>query len=389
MKTIKYIVIAILLLGQVGCIDKKFEDEFKITISPDAVVNKVNVKVIDLFTFLPVDATAIVSGDNAKYVYSEAGKRTEVTGGYELEVIEGAVSFGVERKANASEENPVKVTLTISATGYADNVIEVTFDGADEAQSYPVALIPSTLPAFSGVARAGKTNDLFGATDIECSVADDVVVFNFTNNSLNALLNYYIYDENDVFLGGGAIGAPVGTFSITAGTVRNNGFYGALKPLLNSNLKLSIVRVDFSTNPISAVSILDKQSVSVCTIVGGSDPIGGDVSSNEATTNYNLNLKIECNSVDVALDGNEVEYRAVGDANFRYFQTIKDGYINGKGPVLEDNIIYQFRVLYDNAYRTTAASGASAIKGSDVNNKGINLDQDGLCEEINKVYNGN
>lgn len=383
MKTIKYIVIAILLLGQVGCIDKKFEDEFKITISPDAVVNKINVQVIDALTFLPVNATATVSGDNAKYVYNEAGKRTEVTGGYELEIVEGVVSFGVERKANASEENPIKVTLTISATGYSDNVIEVTFDGADEAQSYPVALMPTALfPAFSGVARVGKTNDFFGATDVDCSVADDVVLFNFTNNSLTSILVYQIHDENDNSVAFGALPAPVGIFSITAGAVRNNGFFSSLRPLLESNLKLTLVRVDFSTPFPSAISIFDKEAISVCTIIGDNNPLEGDVSSNETTTDYNIDLNIECEDVDVALNGYDVYYKAAGDANYRYFQTINDGRIVGKGPVLEDDTIYQFRIIYDDVPRVTPASGANAIKGSDVKN-GIDLDQDGLCEEVN------
>lgn len=377
--------IAFLLGLQVGCIDTKFEDEFKISVTPDAVVNKINVQLLDFTTFLPVDATITFTGDNAQYVYNEAGKRDEVAGGYQIEAEDGIASFGVERKANASVDNPITVTMTISATGYADNVIEVVFDGAEEAQSYPVALFPTSGVSF--VTKAGKVNNTFETLAEACEVPDDAVVFSFTNNSLSAVMVYSIYNDAGVFVNGGFFPAPVGTYEITGAILKSNPFYDTLKILLNGEYQFSLARVDFSVFPPSTKVLLDKQTISVCEIIETGTPVESDVTSDETITDYNLDLTIDCDA-NIILNGYDVYYRAAGETNFKYFHRIKNGWIKGTGPALEDDTIYQFRIKYDGKFRITPDSGENAIKGSDVKDSGINLNQDGLCTEVNKIING-
>lgn len=378
MKTIKYLLLAMLLVGQVSCVDKKFEDEFKITISPDAVVNKINVQLIDLTTFRPVDATITFTGDNAKYVYNEAGKREEVSGGYQIDAEEGIASFGIERKANASESNPVPVTVTISAPGYQDHVLEIEFDGADEAQSYPVGLLPS-VPVLAP--RVGKANKVTGVLAEDCEVPDDAVLFSFTNTSLVAVLYYEVKSiDGTSVIAQGLLAAPQGTFTITGATLKYNPFFAALRPLLDAELKLTVTKIDFLT--FTAESIFSDKTISLCTIVEDSTPVEDEVPS-EPTATYNLDLTIECDAY-IELDGYDVQYRKVGESNFRYFQTIKKGFIKGEGPVLEANSTYQFRIKYDGQFRTTPESGENAVKGSDVVDT-IDLNQEGICDEVNDV----
>ncbi|MDO6802459.1 hypothetical protein Q4595_08370 [Wenyingzhuangia sp. 1_MG-2023] len=393
MKTIKYIMIAFLLGLQVGCIDTKFEDEFKISVTPDAVVNKINVRLLDFNTFLSVDDARITfTGDNAQYVYNEAGRSQSyekdeygkyIYESHEFNAEDGIFSFGVERKANASADNPIAVTMTISATGFNDKVIEVVFDGAEEAQSYPVALFPTSGVSF--VTKAGKVNNTFETLAEACEVPDDAVVFSFTNNSLYADMKYAIYDDAGNYLNGGAFPAPVGTFTITGAILKNNDFYGALKILLNGEYQFSLGRFDYTT--FTFETLIDKQTISVCEIIETGTPVESDVTSDETITDYNLDLTIDCDA-NIILNGYDVYYRAAGETNFKYFQTIKNGWIKGTGPALEDDTIYQFRIKYDGKFRTTPDSGDNSIKGSDVKDSGINLNQDGLCTEVNKIING-
>ncbi|WP_010135786.1 hypothetical protein [Ochrovirga pacifica] len=160
MKTIKYLIIAAVLGLQVGCIDKKFEDEFKISITPDAVVSKTTLEISNANgDETPISGEISFYGEGSEFIYTPEGKK-------EFVVNEGVVTVGVIANANASLEDPITVLGTITAEGYESKHVELTFDGEDEFK-YINTTISKIGEEPEGVESSSKSVDLNNGTITE------------------------------------------------------------------------------------------------------------------------------------------------------------------------------------------------------------------------------
>lgn len=154
MKTIKYLIMAFLLIVQVSCIDKKFEEEFKLVITPDAVVSKVNLNLVDVTdanTPIPT-ASVSFSGEHASKIYTPEGKQ-------DFTASDGALSFGLLSGVSPSLENPITIGMTVNATGYDTKTEELVFDGTNSAQLLTVTMNKTGQEA-PGVQIVSKTENL-------------------------------------------------------------------------------------------------------------------------------------------------------------------------------------------------------------------------------------
>ncbi|MGY5355017.1 hypothetical protein [Wenyingzhuangia sp. IMCC45467] len=164
MKTIKYIIIAVLLITQVRCIDKKFENEFKISVTPDAVVSKVNLNLVDVGDASKPIPTANISfsGEASDKIYTPEGKK-------EFVASDGVLSFGLLSSLSPSFENPINITMTVEALGYDTKSQTIVFDGTNQSQLLTVTLNKTgeEAPGIQVVSKTVALNDNKTTSSIE------------------------------------------------------------------------------------------------------------------------------------------------------------------------------------------------------------------------------
>ncbi len=84
-----------------------------------------------------------------------------ITGGTNFKVVNGFINIALDRNANPSAANPIKVTAVISAPGYAPSNLELTFTDPEAKQFHTIEMFQYSRPP-EGVAAVVKTQALVG-----------------------------------------------------------------------------------------------------------------------------------------------------------------------------------------------------------------------------------
>ncbi|NJB82482.1 hypothetical protein [Wenyingzhuangia aestuarii] len=154
MKTLKYIIITILLAGQVSCIDKKFQDEFKISITPNAVNSVTDISVKNSATNEQInDVEVSFIGAKSDEVYTIGGTK-------EFNVDNGFISVGIHKGEIIDESDPIEIDLLLKKDGYLDKRQTIFFNGTSN-QLIDISMVKKS-DAPTGVKFATSAETLTG-----------------------------------------------------------------------------------------------------------------------------------------------------------------------------------------------------------------------------------
>ncbi|NIJ43575.1 hypothetical protein FHR24_000014 [Wenyingzhuangia heitensis] len=212
MKTIKYIIITLLLVGQVGCIDKKFEDQFKVTIDTDLFNQIAVIQVFDPSGQSNLEGDTALSvevlGDDKDKVVTDAGENIS-----KLKIIDGVVNLVVNPNKNI-ENNPVEVLLKISGDNYLTTTVPVTI-GIDERTEVSAYVVNKTSPV-DGIEREEKTASIKNGVSEEQIVIETEIV-NQTKNKAKVSIDVgtQFQDINGNLIEGDEVELEVTNFSPT------------------------------------------------------------------------------------------------------------------------------------------------------------------------------
>jgi hypothetical protein len=170
MKTINKIICTLLFIGVTSCnVDKitSLKDDFKITVTPDAIDNKKEIQINNATNSDPVPSAIIkmsISGDVASDIYTPDGSSSFVFD-------EGKIVIGLKKGMETSPENPIHADVTFEAEGYLSKTEILTFDGSGS-ESININLVKiDDLPETIQIEEeTGALSDNETTTDIEVSI---------------------------------------------------------------------------------------------------------------------------------------------------------------------------------------------------------------------------
>ena len=129
MKTINKLICTLLFIGVTSCdLDKitSLKDDFRITVTPDAVGNKKEIQINNATNSDPVPSEIIkisISGDVASDIYTSDGSSS-------FKFDQGKIVIGLKKGMEASPESPIHVSIKVEAEGYLSKTKELEFDGS-------------------------------------------------------------------------------------------------------------------------------------------------------------------------------------------------------------------------------------------------------------------
>lgn len=225
---------AILLVAQVSCVDKKFEEEFKISITPDVIMGNTIIDVVNANgDETQISGTIVFEGEGSDLIYTSSGNKS-------FEFSEGLLDVGILSSANISKENPISVLATITADGYYSKTIPVVFNGNEGINQINVNLLEKdNLP--EGIQIADLSSVL-----VDNKITESVI-FNPVNSSGETLGKFEIpegtsfLDENGNIIEGDEIIVDVAVFE-------NNYFDDALNIFGNNTFLPSVANVNLKNN---------------------------------------------------------------------------------------------------------------------------------------------
>ena len=213
MKTIKNIIIGILLIGQVGCIDKKFTDEFKVTVDTDLFNQIAVVQIFDPSGQSNLEGdTALnieVLGDDKDKVVTDAGENIS-----KLKIVDVIVTLVVNPNKNIENE-PVDVILKISGDNYLTTTVPVTIN-VDERTELSAYVVNKTSPV-DGIEREEKTAAIQDGVSVD-QIVIETEIANQTKNNAKVTIDSgtQFQDINGNVINGDEVKLEVTNFSPTS-----------------------------------------------------------------------------------------------------------------------------------------------------------------------------
>lgn len=125
--------------------------------------------------------------------------------------------------------------------------------------------------------------------------------------------------------------------------------------------------------------VFDKP-ISMCDVIGGTINLDN---SSDCVYNANLDVSINCPSVNIVLKYLPVFYKKTTDTYYSRYGYIHKGYIKGLTPCLEDNESYQFRFLYNGEWKVSPQKTGGEIKSS----TSIGFDSTNICNYVEGLNN--
>ena len=123
MKTINKLICTLLFIGVTSCdLDKitSLKDDFRITVTPDAVDNKKEIQINNATNSDPVtsDIKMSISGDAASNIYTSDGSSS-------FKFDQGKIVIGLKKGMEASPENPIHASIKVEAEGYLSKTKDI------------------------------------------------------------------------------------------------------------------------------------------------------------------------------------------------------------------------------------------------------------------------
>lgn len=122
------------------------QDDFEISVSAEAVLSKMNIKV-----FNSKDGSNITETINLSFSGTGSENIYTINGTKNFKIENGLITVGVNRNIVITDDNPLTLTATLSADGYVTKSQEINFDAGD-IQEVQVSLMKiSDLPETTSV----------------------------------------------------------------------------------------------------------------------------------------------------------------------------------------------------------------------------------------------
>ena len=156
-------------MGVTSCdIDKitSLKDDFRITVTPDAVDNKKEIQINNATNSNPVtsDIKMSISGDAASNIYTSDGSSS-------FKFDQGKIVIGLKKGMEPSPENPIHASVKVEAEGYLSKTKILTFDGSgSESININLVKIDDLPETIQIVEETGALSDDETTTDIEVSI---------------------------------------------------------------------------------------------------------------------------------------------------------------------------------------------------------------------------
>ncbi|MGY6650135.1 hypothetical protein [Wenyingzhuangia sp. IMCC45574] len=150
--------------------------------------------------------------------------------------------------------------------------------------------------------------------------------------------------------------------------------FKALRSLYNSGLKLVVLGYNNLTQQFETVY---NQDISFCDI----ENQVVDISTSECSKYYDLDLRITCPNIEIVLDDVPVYYKNEGSTNYELFQYVKEGFVKGYAPCLEDATKYVFKMVYDGENRISPS-----VSGAKLEELSLGFDEEEICTTIEERF---
>jgi hypothetical protein len=169
MKTINKLICSLLFIGVTSCdVDKitSLKDDFRITVTPDAVDNKKEIQINNATNseLEVLDIKMAIYGDAASYIYTSDGSSS-------FAFDKGKIVIGLKKGMEPSPENPTHASIKLEAEGYLSKTKILTFDGSgSESININLVKIDDLPETIQIVEETGTLSDDETTTDIEVSI---------------------------------------------------------------------------------------------------------------------------------------------------------------------------------------------------------------------------
>jgi hypothetical protein len=236
----KVLSITVLLATLFACDVEKItslKDDFQISVSPDAVVSKMEINVVNAKPdangeFAPLSDAKIVFSDNSANKIFTIGGNKAVNNSFDIK--DGLVILGVKASESVNEDNPLTIDATITAEGYFNLPVQITFTGSNVTSTNFTLTEKDNMPngtTFDSMTLSGadlkdnKTTKAISSTisstttDIEGNEVEEQIEMTIPADT-------GFLDENGLLVDASEVELQVQTFS-SAG-VEGDGFPGGL-----------------------------------------------------------------------------------------------------------------------------------------------------------------
>jgi hypothetical protein len=253
MKTINKIIYTLLFIGVTSCnVDKitSLKDDFRITVTPDAVGNKKEIQINNATNSDPVPSEIIkisISGDVASDIYTSDGSSSFVFD-------EGKIVIGLKKGMEASPESPIHVSIKVEAEGYLSKTKTVTFDGSgSESININLVKIDDLPETIQIVEETIKLANYKTEKDIEVSVKSSDETEELANMVLKAGSSFE--DDNGEAVQGSNLIMNIVTYELQTGIVDEQTGYSATEEIEEITIPASGDDEEATLEPFSVISV--------------------------------------------------------------------------------------------------------------------------------------
>lgn len=287
--------------------------------------------------------------------------------------------------------NVIKLNPTVGGETVIPSELQLTLDTTEDL----FIILPDGTP-FKITLPQGKNNNNFGIFNIDFAALHaqiqaalniqlsfgDMFGFGLTFVQGTAIQGSSVCGSSEIsYTNSGAAGAF--TFTITEGTKKVISF---TKTVYNGESKTidgftlstdSSYDLEITVSTVDGVKTILNQSIS-CSTLGSTIELENN--SQYPSVTKNIDQKVECDGVAVALNQTTINYRKFDGADKTYYVygKIINGTLTGKFPVLEASTGYQFSLNYDGL-----KANNQPISGSQIDAGVIEQDDiDKICAEV-------
>ena len=252
MKTINKLICILLFTGVTSCdLDKitSLKDDFRITVTPDAVDNKKEIQINNATNNNPVtsDITMSISGDAASNIYTSDGKSS-------FAFDQGKIVIGLKKGMEPSPENPIHAFVKVEAEGYLSKTEELEFDGSGS-ESININLVkiddlPETIQILE---ETGALSDDETTTDIEVSITSSDETEELVKIVLEAGSSFE--NDNGEPVKGRNLIMNIESYELQTGIVDEQTGYSATEEIEEITLPASGDNEEATLEPFSVISV--------------------------------------------------------------------------------------------------------------------------------------
>ena len=252
MKTINKLICILLFIGVTSCdLDKitSLKDDFRITVTPDAVDNKKEIQINNATNSNPVtsDIKMSISGDAASNIYTSDGKSS-------FNFDQGKIVIGLKKGMEPSPENPIHASVTVEAEGYLSKTKILTFDGSgSESININLLKIDDLPKTIQIVEETGALSDDETTTDIEVSITSSDETEELAKIVLEAGSSFE--DNNGELVEGSNLVMNIETYELQTQIVDEQTGYSATEEIEEITIPASRDDEKATLDPFSVISV--------------------------------------------------------------------------------------------------------------------------------------